>query len=208
MARYTDAVCKQCRRETEKLFLKGERCLTDKCAIERRAYPPGEHGRKRIKESEYLVQLRAKQKAKHIYGILEKQFKNYYQVAAQKKGKTGEVLLQLLETRLDNVVYRLGFAASRKEARQLVRHGHFAVNERRVNIPSFRVKPGNGVSLSEKGQKVAKIKESTESISKAQLPAWLEVDYEKMTGKVLDIPERDQIDTSIQEQLIVELYSK
>jgi small subunit ribosomal protein S4 len=208
MARYTGAVCKHCRREMEKLFLKGERCLTDKCGVERRGYPPGEHGRKRPRESEYLIQLRAKQKAKRIYGILEKQFKNYYQIAAKRKGITGEMLLRLLETRLDNVVYRLGFAASRKEARQLVRHGHFSVNDRRTNIPSFRVKPDNLISLSEKGKKVARIKENTESVSKTQLPDWLEVDYEKMTGKVISFPERDQIDTSIQEQLIVELYSK
>lgn len=208
MARYTDAVCKQCRREVEKLFLKGERCLTDKCAVERRAYAPGEHGSRRAKQSEYLVQLRAKQKAKHIYGVLEKQFKNYYQIAAKKKGITGEILLQLLETRLDNVAYRSGFASSRKEARQLVRHGHFAVNDRRVNIPSFRVKPGDNISLTERGQGVAKIKENTESVSKVQLPGWLEVDCEKMAGKVLSVPERDQIDISIQEQLIVELYSK
>jgi len=185
MARYTDAVCKQCRRENEKLFLKGERCLTDKCAVERRPYPPGEHGRKRPKESEYLTQLREKQKAKRIYGILEKQFKNYYQLAARKKGITGEILLQLLETRLDNVVYRLGFASSRNEARQLVRHGHFAVNDKRVNIPSFRVKPDEVISLTEKGKNTARIKENTESVSKVQLPGWLEVDYEKMAGKVL-----------------------
>jgi len=208
MARYTKAVCKQCRREMEKLFLKGERCLTDKCAVERRAYPPGEHGRKRPRQSEYRVQLRAKQKAKRIYGVLEKQFRNYYQIAAKKKGITGETLLQLLEARLDNTVYRLGFATSRNEARQLVGHGHFMVDDRKVNIPSFRVKPDNIIKLSERGKKVAKIKTNTESVSKVQQPEWLEVDYDKMTGKVLSIPERDQIDTAIQEQLIVELYSK
>ncbi len=208
MARYTEAVCKHCRREAEKLFLKGERCLTDKCGVERRAYPPGEHGRKRVRESEYLTQLRAKQKAKRIYGILEKQFNNYYKVAAKRKGITGEMLLQLLESRLDNVVYRLGFASSRREARQLVRHGHFSVNERRTDIPSFRVRPDNVIALSDRGKKVARIKENTESVSKTQLPDWLEVDYEKMAGKVISMPERDQIDTTIQEQLIVELYSK
>jgi len=192
----------------EKLFLKGERCLTDKCAVERRAYPPGEHGRKRPRQSEYRVQLRAKQKAKRIYGVLEKQFRNYYQIAAKKKGITGETLLQLLEARLDNTVYRLGFATSRNEARQLVGHGHFMVDDRKVNIPSFRVKPDNIIKLSERGKKVAKIKTNTESVSKVQQPEWLEVDYDKMTGKVLSIPERDQIDTAIQEQLIVELYSK
>ena len=208
MARYTEAVCKHCRREMEKLFLKGERCLTDKCGVERRAYPPGQHGRKRPRESEYLIQLRAKQKAKRTYGVLEKQFKNYYKIAAKRKGITGEMLLQLLERRLDNVVYRLGFAASRKEARQLVRHGHFAVNDRRTDIPSFRVKADNVISLTEAGNNVAKIKENTESVSKTQLPDWLEVDYEKMSGRVISIPERDQIDTTIQEQLIVELYSK
>lgn len=208
MARYTGSVCKQCRRETEKLFLKGERCLTDKCGVERRAYAPGEHGRRRPRESEYLIQLRAKQKAKRVYGVLEKQFKNYYQIAARKKGVTGEILLQLLETRLDNVVYRLGFASSRNEARQFVGHGHFTVDEKRVNIPSFRVKPGEMISLTESGKKVARIKESTESVSKVQLPEWLEVDYDKMIGKVINLPEREQIDAAIQEQLIVELYSK
>lgn len=208
MARYTEAVCKHCRREAEKLFLKGERCLTDKCGIERRAYPPGEHGRKRPRDSEYRVQLRAKQKAKRSYGILEKQFRNYYQIAAKKKGITGEALLSLLETRLDNVVYRLGFASSRNEARQLVNHGHFSVNERKVDVPSFRVKPDNIISLTERGKKVGRIKGNTESVSKVQLPDWLEVDYDKMSGKVLSLPKRDQIDTSIQEQLIVELYSK
>lgn len=208
MARYTEAVCKQCRREMEKLFLKGERCLTDKCGVERRAYPPGEHGRKRPRASEYRTQLRAKQKAKRIYGVLEKQFRNYYQIAAKRRGITGEILLQLLEARLDNTVYRLGFAASRNEARQLVVHGHFMVDDRKVNIPSFRVKSDNIIKLSERGKKVVKIKTNTESVSKAQQPEWLEVDYDKMTGKVLGIPERDQIDTAIQEQLIVELYSK
>ncbi len=208
MARYTEAVCKQCRREMEKLFLKGERCLTDKCGVERRAYPPGEHGRKRPRASEYRTQLRAKQKAKRIYGVLEKQFRNYYKVAAKKRGITGQILLQLLEARLDNTVYRLGFAASRNEARQFIVHGHFMVDNCRVNIPSFRVRPDNIIKLSERGKKVAKIKANTESVSKAQQPEWLEVDYDKMTGKVLSIPERDQIDTAIQEQLIVELYSK
>ena len=208
MARYTEAVCKQCRRENEKLFLKGERCLTDKCGVTRRPYPPGQQGRRRPKESAYLVQLRQKQKAKRIYGVLEKQFKNYYVVAARKKGITGEVLLQLLETRFDNVVHRLGFASSRKEARQLVRHGHFAVNGRRVDIPSFSVKPGDAVSLTASGQDAARIKECTQSVSKVQLPEWLEADYENMTGKVLASPEREQIETTIQEQLIVELYSK
>lgn len=208
MARNTGSVCKQCRRESEKLFLKGERCVTDKCSVEKRPYGPGEHGRRRPRESEYLVQLRAKQKAKRIYGVLEKQFKNYYQAAAKKKGITGEVLLQLLERRLDNIVYRLGFASSRNEARQFVGHGHFMVNGKKVDIPSYQVTPDDVVELSERGKKVGKIKENTESVSKSELPEWLEADYKKMTGKMLSIPDRDQIDTAIQEQLIVELYSK
>jgi small subunit ribosomal protein S4 len=187
MARDLGPKCRQCRREGIKLFLKGERCLTEKCAIERRSYPPGEHGRGRIKQSEYLVQLREKQKARRYYGLLEKQFRNTYEKASRGTGAPGENLLRMLETRLDNVVYRLGFAGSRAQARQLVRHGHFQVNGRRVNIPSFGVRP-NDVT--------------------ASVSPWLQADHEGLTGKVLRWPERAEIDTPVQESLIVELYSK
>lgn len=208
MARYVGPRCKLCRREGEKLFLKGERCLTDKCAMERHPYPPGEKGKKYAKESDYSKQLREKQRAKRLYGLLEKQFKGYYTLAAGQKGITGENLLKLLELRLDNVVYRLGFAFSRSEARQFVKHGHFMVSGRVVDIPSYRVEPGDVIILSPKGQNVPRIKESAESSSKAQVPIWLEVDYKNFTGKVLEIPSREQIDVPIQEKLVVELYSK
>ena len=198
MARSTDAKCKKCRREGMKLFLKGERCLTEKCGVERRAYPPGQHGRGRIKQSEYLLQLREKQKAKRYYGVLEKQFANYYDKASRKSGITGENLLGMLETRLDNVVYRLGFAASRAQARQLVRHGHFHVNGRRVNIPSFHVRPNSSAE--------AVIRDATDLTS--SVASWLLADHDNLTGKVLRLPERVEIDTPVQEQLIVELYSK
>ncbi len=206
MARDRGPKCKQCRREGLKLFLKGERCLTEKCAIERRSYPPGEHGRGRIKQSEYLLQLREKQKARRYYGLLETQFRNTYEKASRQGGVTGENLLRLLETRLDNVVYRLGFAASRAQARQLVRHGHFSVNGRRVNIPSFGVKPEDVVTL--KGSSAAEqvIRDATDLT--ASVAPWLQADHEGLTGKVLKWPERAEIDTPVQEQLIVELYSK
>ena len=196
MARYTGADCRLCRREGAKLFLKGDRCYTDKCAIERRNYAPGEAGKKRIKESEYRLQLREKQKTKRIYGVLEKQFHHYYEIAGRQQGVTGENLLRILESRLDNVVYRLGFAKSRAEARQQVRHGHITVNGRRVDIPSFRVKAGDLVAVAPKANE------------RVQVPAWLEVDIEKLQGNVLALPQRDQIDLDIREQLIVELYSK
>ena len=205
MARYTGPVCKLCRREAQKLFLKGDKCLTDKCPVERRPYPPGEHGRGRRKESEYYMQLREKQKAKRIYGVLEKQFRNYYELATKTKGITGETLLQILESRLDNVIYRIGFAPSRAEARQEVRHGHISVNGRRVDIPSFRVKMGDVVST--RGD-IARIKEAAESVNKAAVPSWLEVDYANLTAKVLGIPSREDIDIPVQEKMIVELYSK
>ncbi len=208
MGRYLGPQCKLCRSEGEKLFLKGERCLTDKCAMERRAYLPGEHGKRRLKESEYRLQLREKQKTKRVYCLLEKQFKNYYELAARRKGITGENLLQLLELRLDNVIYRLGFAFSRNEARQFVGHGFFAINGRRVDIPSYRVRPGEVITLTEAGKKVARIEENVKSSSKAKVPTWLEVDYNNYVGKVLTVPTRDQIDTPVREQLIVELYSK
>lgn len=205
MARYTGPSCKLCRREGLKLFLKGERCLTEKCAIEQRNYPPGQHGRGRIKQSEYLTQLREKQKARRYYGLLEKQFRGYYEKASSKEGITGENLLRLLEQRFDNVVYRLGFGASRSQARQLIRHGHFCVNGRRVTIPSFQVKAGDEVSLKHERAKDT-IVAATDLV--ASVPAWLQADHENLSGKVIRTPERDEIDVPVQEQLIVELYSK
>ena len=206
MARDTSPQCKQCRREGEKLFLKGERCLTDKCSVERRTYPPGEHGRGRIKQSEYLLQLREKQKARRYYQVLEKQFHNYYEVASRKQGITGENLLRLLEMRLDNVVYRLGFGASRRQARQLVRHAHFLVNGRKVDIPSYQVRPDDVVSVRPNSKAVEIVRDATDLTS--SVVAWLLADHDNLTGKVLRAPERDEIDAPVQEQLIVELYSK
>ena len=208
MARYTGADCRLCRREGAKLFLKGDRCYTEKCAIERRNYAPGEAGKKRIKESEYRLQLREKQKTRRAYGILERQFHGYFEKAEMQKGVTGTNLLVILERRLDNVVYRLGFAKSRAEARQQVRHGHITVNGRRVDIPSFRVKPGDLVAVAPKAADLLVIKSALISNERVQVPAWLEVDIEKLQGSVLALPQRDQIDLDIREQLIVELYSK
>jgi len=208
MARYTGADCRLCRREGSKLFLKGDRCYTDKCAFERRNFPPGDAGRKRPKESEYRLQLREKQKTKRIYGLLEKQFHGYYELANRQMGVTGENLLRILETRLDNVVYRLGFAKSRDEARQQVRHGHIMVNGRRVDIPSFRVRPGDLVAVTSKARDLLVIKTALISNEKTEVPQWLEVDIDKLQGSVLTMPNRDQIDMDIREQLIVELYSK
>jgi small subunit ribosomal protein S4 len=206
MARDLSPKCKQCRREGTKLFLKGERCLTEKCAFERRSYPPGQHGRGRIKQSEYLLQLREKQKARRTYRLLEKQFRSYYEKAARKSGVTGENLLRILETRLDNVVYRLGFAASRDQARQLVRHGHFLVNGRRVNIPSYQVKANDIVALRTGSSAEAAVREATDLT--ASVAAWLQADHDGLTGKILKLPDRAEIDTAVQESLIVELYSK
>jgi small subunit ribosomal protein S4 len=206
MARSIDPKCKKCRREGMKLFLKGERCLTEKCGIERRAYPPGQHGRGRTKQSEYLTQLREKQKAKRYYGVLEKQFRTYYEKASRKSGITGENLLRQLECRLDNVVYRLGFAASRAQGRQLVRHGHFLVNGKRVNIPSFGVRPDDIVSMAPGAAAEAAIRDATDLT--ASVANWLQADHDNLTGKVLRLPDREEIDTPVQEQLIVELYSK
>ena len=206
MARDRSPKCKQCRREGIKLFLKGERCLTEKCAIERRSYPPGEHGRGRIKQSEYLLQLREKQKARRYYGILEKQFRIYYDKASRRSGVTGEELLRMLELRLDNVVYRLGFASSRAQARQLIRHGHFQVNGRRVNIPSFQVRPGAVVSL-KPGSPVEQVVRDATDLT-ASVPAWIQADHDNLTAKILKAPEREEIDAPVQEQLIVELYNK
>ena len=206
MARYRGPVCKLCRREGMKLFLKGERCLTEKCAIERRSYPPAEHGRGRIKQSEYLMQLREKQKARRYYGLLEKQFRTYYEKAARKSGVTGDNLLRILESRLDNVVYRLGFAASRAQARQIVRHGHFLVNGRRVNIPSYQVKPNDVITLKAGSPAEQVVRDATDLT--ASVAPWLQADHDGLTGKILKSPDRDEIDTPVQESLIVELYSK
>ena len=206
MARYTDANCKLCRREGQKLFLKGERCYSTKCAIERRNYAPGQHGQSRKKQSDYAMQLREKQKAKRFYGVPEVQFRNLFDKAAKKQGKTGDNLLILLETRLDNVVFRLGFAASRKEARQLVTHGHFTVNGKKANIPSMEVKAGDVIKVKEKSTSSPKFKEIKEmSIT---VPSWMSVDVDKLEGKVIAMPRREEIDTPIAEHLIVELYSK
>lgn len=208
MARYTDAVCRLCRREGQKLFLKGDRCYTEKCAVDRRAFPPGQHGQGRAKASEYGTQLREKQKAKRYYGVLESQFRGYFEAASKMKGKTGENLLSLLERRLDNTVYRLGFAMSRAEARQLVLHGHFTVNGRKVNIASYLVKPGMVIALKEASRSLDKFKAVIEANSFRQPPKWLEYDATSMSAKVASLPTREDIDLPITEQLIVELYSK
>lgn len=208
MARYTDAVCRQCRREGTKLFLKGDRCFTEKCAVERRQYAPGQHGQARSKFSEYGTQLREKQKVKRIYGVLERQFRRYFDAASRKKGVTGELLLQLLERRLDNMIYRMGFAASRAEARQLVLHNHFTVNGKKVTIPSYQVRPGDVVILRERDQKNAKLIANLETAESRGVPGWIELDKAKFTAKVKAIPARNELTMPIQEQLIVELYSR
>ena len=207
MARYTDANCRLCRRAGQKLFLKGERCYSPKCALERRAFPPGQNGQgRRSKMSDYGLQLREKQKTKRFYGLQETQFRNLFDKAARKQGITGENLLILLETRLDNVVFRLGFASSRKEARQLVTHGHFQVNGKKVNIPSYEVKAGDVITVKEKSQSSPKFKEVKDMT--ITVPSWMTVDVQKLEGKVVTIPTREEIDTPIAEHLIVELYSK
>jgi small subunit ribosomal protein S4 len=208
VARYTGAVCRLCRREGLKLFLKGERCYTDKCAIERRNYPPGEHGQARPKFSEYSVQLREKQKLRRMYGVLEGQFRRYFQMADRAKGVTGETLLQLLERRLDNIVYRVGFATSRSEARQLVRHGHFRVNGKKVNVPSYLVRAGDMITVRERSQKVARIQGALELAQRRGVPDWLEVTPESFAGRVKALPVRSDLTMPINEKLVVELYSK
>jgi small subunit ribosomal protein S4 len=208
LARYTGPSCRLCRRENLKLFLKGERCYTDKCAFERRQYPPGQHGQGRTKFSSYGEQLREKQKVKRVYGLLEKQFRLTFNRAARKRGVTGDNLIAILESRFDNMVYRLGFAASRNDARQLIRHGHFTVNGTKVNIPSSILKPGDVVQPREKSTKIEKIKESVETAKQRGVPAWLEIDVEKFEGKVVALPKRDEITMPMNEQLIVELYSR
>lgn len=208
MARYRGSVCRLCRRETQKLYLKGDRCFSEKCAVERRNYAPGQHGQARGKLSDYGLQLREKQKVRRMYGLAEKQFHLTYVKASFMRGVAGHNLLMLLETRLDNVVYRLGFANSRSQARHWVRHGHFLVNGHKVNIPSARVKPGDVVALKEKSRSVAQIKESMEAVSRKHIPSWLEVDANAFSGTVKALPTREELTIPMQEQLIVELYSR
>ncbi len=208
MGRYHESACRLCRRENLKLYLKGERCYSDKCAIDRRSYPPGQHGQGRVKFSNYGVQLREKQKVKRMYGLMEKQFHNFFQKAERQKGITGTNLLVLLERRLDNLVYRLGFANSRTEARQLVLHNHFTVDGKKVNIPSYLVKEGAVIELREKSRKIAKIGESLEGVARRGVPSWLELEKEQFRGRLVSLPSREDLTMPIKEQLIVELYSK
>ena len=208
MARYTDSVCRLCRREGLKLFLKGERCYTDKCAIERRNYPPGEHGQGRSKFSEYAIQLREKQKVKRMYGLLEKQFRRYFHMAETARGITGEMLLLFLERRLDNMIYRMGFATSRSEARQLVRHGHFLVDGRKVDVPSYLLRPGQAVVVREKSRAITRIVEALEQAERRGVPDWLEVQRDAFTARVKALPTRADLTMPINEKLVVELYSK
>jgi small subunit ribosomal protein S4 len=208
LARYRESVCRFCRREGSKLFLKGDRCYSDKCSVERRNYPPGQHGQSRPKYTDYGVQLREKQKVRRIYGVLEKQFRNYVRLAEKKKGVTGETLLILLESRLDNIVFRMGFAASRAEARQLVNHGHFLVNGRKVNIPSYRINPGTAVEVREKSRTINSIEDSLRTVSRRGVPEWLEVDAANFRGVVRTLPKREELPPTIREALIVEFYSR
>ncbi len=208
MARYTDSVCRLCRREGLKLYLKGDRCYTDKCAIERRSYPPGEHGQGRKKMSEYAMQLREKQKLRRIYGVLERQFERYFEMASRKRGITGEALLQILESRLDNVVYRMGLALSRAEARQLVRHGHVAVNGEKVSIPSYLVEPGDVVSAREGSRELHRFKQAAETASGRTVVPWLSLHPDGLSATVQALPTREQIDVPVQEHMVVELYSR
>ncbi len=208
MARYKDEQCRICRREGQKLFLKGSRCYSDKCSITRRNYAPGQHGQKKTKLSEYGTQLREKQKTKSFYGVGEKQFRRYFEIAESKKGITGENLLQILESRLDNVVYRLGFGSSRPQARQLVTHGHFEVNGHKVDIASYLVKEGDVIAVRESKKDTAIIKENVEVNATRPVPAWLEKDAEKISGKVIRLASREDVDLPVEEHLIVELYSK
>jgi len=208
MARYTASVCRICRRENLKMYLKGDRCYTDKCAIERRPYPPGQHGQGRVKFSNYGVQLREKQKVKRMYGLLESQFRGYFRRAASAKGKTGETLLQNLERRLDNVAMRCGVSSSHAEARQLVRHGHFTVNGKRINIPSYQVRAGDVVEVRDHSKKIQRIVDALGQVDRVPRPAWIDLDKENMRGKITALPTRSDISSDIDEQLIVELYSK
>jgi small subunit ribosomal protein S4 len=208
LARYNDSVCRLCRREGMKLFLKGDRCFSDKCSVERRNYPPGQHGQGRPKFSDYGQQLREKQKVRRIYGVLERQFRKTVDEAAHLKGVKGENLMALLERRLDNVVFRLGYVTSRSEGRQLVRHGHFKVNGRRVNIPSYRVKKGDKIDLTARGQKAARIEGALGALETRSMPSWLSIDKDLKQGTILGDPVRDELTLPIQEQLIIELYSR
>jgi small subunit ribosomal protein S4 len=208
MARYIGSSCRICRRENQKLFLKGDRCYSDKCAFERRGYPPGQHGQGRIKFSEYGLQLREKQKIKKMYGLLEKQFRQVFEKAERSKGVTGSTLLSMLERRLDNVAYRSGFANSRNEARQLVRHGHFSVNGRRVNVPSYLIEKGDLVEVREKSRNVARVAGALEAVKRREIPQWLELDSVGMKAKIRDLPSRDDVTAPMEERLVVELYSK
>lgn len=208
MARYSESVCRLCRREGMKIFLKGDRCFSERCAFERRAYPPGQHGQKRSKFSEYGIQLREKQKVKRVYGLLEGQFRIFFHRAERMKGITGENLLLLLEKRLDNVVYRMGFAPTRAEARQLVRHSHFLVNGKKVNIPSYQLKAGDVVQLRERSQKIARISESLQTVVRRGIPGWVELEAKDFRATIKSLPAREDLTMPIQEQLIVELYSK
>jgi small subunit ribosomal protein S4 len=208
LARYNQSVCRLCRRENLKLYLKGERCYSDKCAIDRRAYPPGQHGQGRVKFSNYGLQLREKQRVKRMYGVLEKQFRNFFEKAERMKGITGTNLLLLLERRLDNLVYRLGFANSRNEARQLVRHSHFLVDQKKMSIPSYVVKVGGVIELREKSRKITRISEALESVARRGVPSWLELEKDQFRGRLVSLPAREDLTMPIKEQLIVELYSK
>jgi len=208
VARYREASCRICRREGEKLFLKGDRCYSEKCAVERRKYPPGQHGQGYRKLSDYGVQLREKQKVRKIYGLLERQFRRYFYEAERRKGITGEILLQLVESRLDNIVYRMGFAPNRRRARQLISHGHIVVTGKEINLPSYQVKEGDSVGVKDSSRDMPEIIDSLSKVEYRGIPAWVEVDSVNYTGKVLRIPSRDEIQLPIQEQLIVELYSK
>ncbi|MCA1906122.1 MAG: 30S ribosomal protein S4 [Desulfarculus sp.] len=208
MARYRGSVCRLCRRETQKLYLKGDRCYSDKCAVERRAYPPGQHGQGRGKLSDYGLQLREKQKVKRMYGLAENQFRLTYKRATRVRGVTGHNLLMLLETRLDNVVYRLGFAGSRAQARHWVRHGHFTLNGKKVNVPSLKVRVGDVVAVREKSREIAQLKQAMEAVARRQIPAWLEADPGNFQGSVKALPAREELTMPMQEQLIVELYSR
>lgn len=208
MARYTGPKCRLCRREGTKIFLKGDRCYTDKCPYERRPYPPGQHGRKRKKSSDYETQLREKQKVRRMYGILEDQFHHYFLIAERQKGVTGTNLLRLLEMRLDNIVYKMGFANSRDQARQLVRHGHVRVNGKKTDLPSVQLGPEDEVSVSEKGKKIPFVQEAIDVVDRRGIPGWIEVDSQEIKGKIKQKPERDDITFPINEHLIVELYSK
>ncbi|HCJ79251.1 30S ribosomal protein S4 [Peptococcaceae bacterium SCADC1_2_3] len=208
MAKYTGPRCRLCRRDGIKLFLKGDRCYSNKCAVEKRSYAPGVHGKGRKKAKEYGLQLREKQKTRHIYGVLERQFHNYFERAERQRGITGENLLSLLERRLDNVVYRLGLSGSRMEARQLIRHGHFMVNDKKVNIPSYMVKVGDEIAFQEKSKDIPRVKELIDRAAQATPPAWFEYRYDQARGKVVALPKREQIDAPVAEHLVVELYSR